>query len=146
MSIYCNISECVFNAKLEEPHQRMYGRGYVPIGDTGKYLGQCSLGVLRVKANTVHTNQTKHVMPECASFSEDETLLTAMSDEPILSFCNEKRCLHYDTEKGCTLPDNVYVTWQQVNNVGKISYFPKCDSFSNRRISGHIDWSKSGAA
>ena len=89
MSIYCNISECVFNAKLEEPHQRMYGRGYVPIGDTGKYLGQCSLGVLRVKANTVHTNQTKHVMPECASFSKDETLLTAMSDEPILSFCNE---------------------------------------------------------
>ena len=144
MTVYGKISECVFNEELEKPHQRSYGKGYVPIGTMGQYSGKCTLGVLRVRANTVHTNQTKHIMPECTSFSEDETLLTAVAEEPIISFCNEKRCLHFEEDKGgCTIPDNVYVAWQDVYYLGERTKYPKCDSFSNRGIAGHIDFSKS---
>jgi len=143
VTVYCKISECVFNQELDKPHQRIYGRNYTPIGNMGQYSGTCGLGVLRVRTNTVHTSQTKHVIPECASFSEDETLLTVMATEPVVSFCDEKRCLHFGKGEGCTLPDDVYVAWQEVNFLGEVSRYPKCDSFSNRGISGHMDFSKS---
>ena len=144
MTVYCNISECVFNKELEEPHQRMYGRGYVPIGNTGQYKGTCSRGAITVKSGTVHTNQTKYVIPECTYFSEDVSLLEAIQKSEVESSCNEKRCLHFDSDSSCTLTPHVYVNWQTVNNLGKVTKYPKCDSFSNRRIAGHIDWSKSG--
>ena len=141
MTVYCNINECVFNQLLEEPHQRQYGKGYTPIGTMGQYSGTCSRKTFHIESATIHTSQTKHILPQCASFSTDEA---DMAEEDIVSSCNERRCLHFDKEKGCVIPSDIYVAWQNVYHLGEVSRYPKCDSFSNRGISGHIDFSKSG--
>ena len=140
MTVYCNINECVFNRPLNKSHQRSYGRSYTPIGTMGQYSGTCGLKTFRVKAATVHTSQTKHVLPQCASF----TRLAKAATENFISSCDERRCLHFDKDKGCIISSDVYVAWQNVYHLGEVSKYPKCDSFSNRGISGHIDFSKSG--
>ena len=141
MTVYCNIKECVNNEELPDPHQRSYGRSYTPIGDSGQYTGKCSLPVFNVKATTVHTFQTKHIIPECANYSESTDSNIEKSE---FSSCNEKRCLHFHEEKGCVATPDLYVDWITVVNLGDKTRYPKCNSFSNRGISGHIDWSKSG--
>ena len=141
MKVYCNISECVFNKPLEKPHQRSYGRSYTPIGTTGQYSGTCGRKTFQVKAATVHTSQTKHILPQCASFTR---LAIKTTTENLVSSCSESRCLHFDKDEGCLLPSDIYVAWQNVYHLGELTKYPKCDSFSNRGISGHIDFSKSG--
>jgi len=144
MTVYCNISECGFNQKLEEPHQRKYGVGYVPIGNMSQYSGKCVFDVIRIRTSTVQTSQTKHIVPVCDTFSEDETALSVLEGEHMVAFCDERRCLHFDKDKGCMLPADVYVGWHTVVSLGEKTRYPVCTSFSNRGISGHIDWSKSG--
>jgi len=144
VTVYCKISECVFNEKLEEAHQRQYGRSYTPIGTMGQYSGKCGRKTFQVEAATVRSSQTKHVIPQCASFTTSEADAAIVMENPVSS-CNEKRCLHFKKGKGCVIPSDIYVAWQRVYHLGELSKYPKCDSFSNRSISGHIDWSKSGA-
>ena len=154
MTVYCDISECVFNRELPEPHQRSYGRSYTPIGTMGQYSGKCGLSVFTVKARTVRTSQSRHIIPECTSFSTSHTSFSSPdavttfeqpSNEDVQIVCDEKRCLHYSHETdGCVSPIDWYVSWHTVNNLGDITKYAKCDSFSNRGISGHIDFSRSG--
>ena len=148
MTVYCKISECVFNKELEEPHQRQYGRSYTPIGTTGQYSGKCGRKTFHVKAATVHSSQTKHILPQCDSFTTNAADVAmkkrSLAMENPISSCNEKRCLHFDKKKGCVISSDIYVAWQSVYHLGELSKYPKCDSFSNRGISGHIDFSKSG--
>ena len=141
MTVYCSISECVFNQPLEESHQRSYGKSYTPIGTMGQYSGTCGRKTFQVEAATVHTSQTKHILPQCANFTR---LATKAVTENLVSSCNEKRCLHFDKDEGCLIPSDIYVAWQNVYHLGELTKYPKCDSFSNRGISGHIDFSKSG--
>ena len=141
MTVYCNIKECVNNEELSDPHQRNYGINYTPIGNSGQYTGKCSLPVFNMRATTVHTFQTKHIIPECANYSESTD---SNIEKPEFSSGNEKRCLHFHEEKGCVATPDLYVDWITVVNLGDKTRYPKCDSFSNRGIKGHIDWSKSG--
>ena len=154
MTTYCNINECVFNKELPEPHKRNYGYNYTPIGTMGQYSGKCGLSTFTVKARTVRTSQSRHIIPECVSFSDSvdafasssvATTLEKPSNEDTQVLCNEIRCLHYSHETdGCVAPIDWYVSWHTVNNLGDITKYAKCESFSNRGIKGHIDWSRSG--
>ena len=153
MTVYCDISECVFNKNLPEPHQRSYGYNYTPIGTMGQYSGKCGLSTFKVESKTVHTSQTRHIIPECANFSESNdafssssavTTFEKPSGDSIKVMCDEKRCLHFNVEKGCVSPNDWYVSWTTVSTFGEITKYPKCESFSNRGISGHYDFSKSG--
>ena len=154
MTVYCDISECVFNQDLPEPHQRNYGHSYTPIGNMGQYSGKCGLSTFKVESKTVHTSQTRHIIPECVNFSESNAAFSSSSavttfEKPSSDstevLCDEKRCLHYSHEtEGCVSPIDWYVSWHTVNNLGDKTKYAKCESFSNRGISGHIDFSRSG--
>ena len=150
MTTYCNINECVFNRELPEPHQRMYGRSYTPIGNMGQYSGICGLSIFNVKATTVTTAQTRHIIPECTSFSTSINASSSTvtdfqkpSNEDTQVLCDEKRCLHYSHEtQGCVSPIDWYVSWLTVNHLGDITKYAKCESFSNRGFKGHMDLSR----
>ena len=154
MTTYCNINECVFNRELPEPHQRSYGYNYTPIGTMGQYSGKCGLSVFTVEASTVKTHQASYIIPECTSFSDSTdafsssnavTTFEKPSNEDTQVLCNETRCLHYSHETdGCVAPIDWYVSWFTVNNLGDKTKYAKCESFSNRGIKGHIDFSRSG--
>lgn len=120
----------------------------------GQYSGMCGLSVFDVKATTVRTSQSLHIIPECVSFSDSvdafasssvATTLEKPSNEDTQVLCDETRCLHYSHEtQGCVSPIDWYVSWHTVNSLGDKTKYAKCESFSNRGIKGHIDWSRSG--
>lgn len=154
VTVYCDISECVFNKELPEPHQRSYGYNYTPIGTMGQYSGRCGLSTFKVESKTVHTSQTIHIIPECTNFSTSTdafsssnaaTTFEKPSNDDVQIVCDEKRCLHYSYEtQGCVSPIDWYVSWTTINNLGDVTKYAKCESFSNRGVKGHIDWSRSG--
>ena len=119
--IYCNVSSCSNWQKLDNPVSPKKPPGFTPLFEA-TYKGICKSNMMRVERST-------HV---CASYN------THIEDGSGI-VCVEDRCLYNNSLHGCT-KDDIYVDMRTVYNGTQKHDVPVCQSFSNKRFKGHIDW------
>jgi len=144
MTVYCNVSECVYRVPIDEPVQQEFGRGYVPIDGLGVYKGRCGLGSVSIYPRTVKSaTGLRKVLSICSNFSDTEKVEFIESGD---LNCSQKSCGYNregDVCERATLPDmNLFFDYEQVYDGLERSVLPVCKSYSTAHRSGVIDWSR----
>jgi len=122
--IYCNNTECEDNKIFDEPQTYKPNENYNGYWDI-KVCGKCSYENICFVYIIDTENNCKYKMAGCAESSSSEQC-----------FCERFDCLN--NENGNCSRDKIRVELQKVN--GTTYYI--CKAFSNKKISGHFDWTQ----
>jgi hypothetical protein len=115
--IYCKNTECKFNKKLDKPINFRYSKYSTPFDDN-LVEGSCRIIPL-IKAVEFNDINFKIEQPTC---NKSEGI------------CQEIDCAH--NENGSCIRDDIMI------DISLISHEFICKCFSNKSISGHVDWFK----
>lgn len=144
MTVYCNVSKCVYRMPIDKSVQQEFGRGYVPVGGLGVYKGRCGLGSVSIYPRTVRSSTgLRKVLSICSNFSETEKVEVTEADG---LNCSQKACRYNREGSVCertTFPDmNLFFDSEQVYDGIERNVLPVCKSYSTAHRSGLIDWSR----
>ena len=117
MKIYCTNNECQHYRVLEEPSQFVFNKLRIPFSDE-KINGFCSI-----------IPQINPVTYESPDFRREQSVCHQSQ-----GICKQLICLH--NNEGACLRDEILI------DEAIISKYIVCKCFSNRSLSGHVDWFK----
>ena len=138
MTIYCNVTDCVFRDELKKPHKR---DSLIP----ALYTGVCSLpGVDMQKIDALSPGRIRRVEAVCNTYSTVETDATYVMEDII---CDMKEC--FSNEDGiCNRAEknrnpDIYVSKEVVYEKNEKKEYPICSS-KNRTLQdlGRMDFSR----
>ena len=133
--IYCNVSSCSNWQKLDNPVVPQRLPGFTPLFET-TYKGTCKSKLMKVERSTNLSSSGMHQKSHiCASYNTHTE-----GDSDIV--CAEDRCLYNSSSHEC-MKDDIYVDMKTIYDGNHKYDAPTCQSFSNKRFQGHIDWRRS---
>jgi len=130
--IYCNVSSCLNWQKLDNPVSPTKPPGFTPLFEV-TYKGICKSKLMRVERSTnMSTSGIRQKNHVCASYN------TYIEDGSGI-VCIEDRCLYNNSSHQC-MRDDIYVDMTTIYDGTQKYDAPVCQSFSDKRFKGHIDW------